>query len=246
MDLLHWPGDYGLASIDVDCLHVMERDLEEGLDGKVRADILAFTTLVETKLKPAVLYLSWVDSENFTKVSRKWYANVLPFPLNYVVPGKLHRQANSYVEASYNLDEKAIGIQVLNTAKCCIDLLADRLGELNFFCGNRPTSLDAIVYAYLAIICKIQLHNNILKPHLQRYPNLINLVDRIHRNYFPSKEEPSTPSVSSSDFRLVDKLYFAGMAIGATLAYTVLSGFVTIAAVDEDEDEDDMVDFDDE
>lgn len=60
------------------------------------------------------LYLNLVDSENFTKISRRWYANVLPFPLNYFVPGKLHRQASNYVEALYNLDEKAIGVQVLN------------------------------------------------------------------------------------------------------------------------------------
>ena len=34
----------------------------------------------------------WVDNKNYTKFTRPWYAQRLPFPLNYIIPGRISRQ----------------------------------------------------------------------------------------------------------------------------------------------------------
>lgn len=31
----------------------------------------------------------WVDSKNYTELTRPWYAGVLPLPLNWIVPGRI-------------------------------------------------------------------------------------------------------------------------------------------------------------
>ena len=43
------------------------------------------------------LYTLWLDSTNFTEFTRPWYAKVLPFPLNYFVPGRMAQRARSWI-----------------------------------------------------------------------------------------------------------------------------------------------------
>ncbi|KAI9532465.1 hypothetical protein NQZ68_031989 [Dissostichus eleginoides] len=62
------------------------------LSAREGADSLAFISLLEERLKPALIYNSWVDSKNYVEVTRRWYAEHLPFPLNFLLPGRMQRQ----------------------------------------------------------------------------------------------------------------------------------------------------------
>ncbi|XP_063736915.1 metaxin-1-like isoform X1 [Eleginops maclovinus] len=62
------------------------------LSAKEGADSLAFISLLEERLRPALIYNSWVDSKNYVEVTRRWYAEHLPFPLNFLLPGRMQRQ----------------------------------------------------------------------------------------------------------------------------------------------------------
>lgn len=56
-----------------------------------RAGALAQTCL-SLPVYPIQIHTFWVDSKNFVEVTRKWYAEALPFPLNFFLPGRMQRQ----------------------------------------------------------------------------------------------------------------------------------------------------------
>ncbi|XP_028428326.1 metaxin-1 [Perca flavescens] len=62
------------------------------LSAKEGADSLAFISLLEEKLKPALIYTFWVEPKNYVDVTRRWYAEHLPFPLNFFLPGRMQRR----------------------------------------------------------------------------------------------------------------------------------------------------------
>lgn len=54
---------------------------------------------------------------------------------------------------------------------------------------SRPTTLDAVVFAHLAVIWKARLPNNKLNNYLQGYDNLCSFCGRVLQRYFPPEEE---------------------------------------------------------
>ncbi|XP_024251447.1 metaxin-1 isoform X3 [Oncorhynchus tshawytscha] len=144
LELYCWKGDWGLPSVDTDCLTVLAyakfagaplkvhkitnpwrsptgtlpalKTTEEStrslskpsniiihlrkqkynadydLSAKEGADTLAFVSLLEEKLLPALIYTQWVDSKNYVDVTRRWYAENIPFPLNFLLPNRIHNQ----------------------------------------------------------------------------------------------------------------------------------------------------------
>lgn len=62
-----------------------------------------------------------------------------------------------------------------------------RLGDSEFLFGAHPTSLDAVLYAYLAPLLKAPFPNCILQNHLKACNNLHKYVIRISQRYFPSE-----------------------------------------------------------
>lgn len=76
-------------------------------------------------------------------------------------------------------------LQLLSDAEKCLTALSVRLGEEKFFFGKSPTSLDAIVYSYIAPLVKVPFQQCALQNHLKACPNLMAFVSRISRAYFP-------------------------------------------------------------
>lgn len=74
--------------------------------------------------------------------------------------------------------------ELLIKAKIFINMLAERLGENNwFFGGQKPSEFDANIYASLAILLHMQLQNNDLKTHISECPNLVKYLKRIRTKY---------------------------------------------------------------
>lgn len=43
-------------------------------------------------MSPIQIHTFWVDAKNYVEVTRKWYAEAMPFPLNFFLPGRMQRQ----------------------------------------------------------------------------------------------------------------------------------------------------------
>ena len=58
-----------------------------------KADVLAFTALVERRLEPATAYTMWCEKQSYTAHTRRVYGAGLPLPLNYWLPWSQRRAA---------------------------------------------------------------------------------------------------------------------------------------------------------
>ncbi|KAG8012078.1 Metaxin-3 [Nibea albiflora] len=124
------------------------------LSARQGADTMAYIALLEEKLRPALLHTFWVDAENYSNLTRPWFASRSPFPLNFLVPPRHANIALSRIlltkgEAPLHRITEVEG-RIYSDAKECLNLLSYRLGTENYFFGNSPTSLDAFVFGFVA------------------------------------------------------------------------------------------------
>uniref|UniRef100_A0A665SZC4 Metaxin-1 n=1 Tax=Echeneis naucrates TaxID=173247 RepID=A0A665SZC4_ECHNA len=214
-ELFCWEGDWGLPSVSTDCLVVLvstrhsepdrfrpeqsgpevlvcvfqKYNADFDLSAKEGADSLAFISLMEEKLAPALIYMFWVEPKNYVDVTRRWYAEHMPFPLNFFLPGRMQRQqleklrllrGDDSLEAGEELEK-----ELYRDAAECMNLLSQRLGSHKFFFGDSPSSLDAYVFGHLAPVLKSKLPNGKLQQHLKSLDNLANFCTNILLLYFP-------------------------------------------------------------
>ncbi|KAJ8335209.1 hypothetical protein SKAU_G00408480 [Synaphobranchus kaupii] len=295
LELYCWKGDWGLPSVDTDCLTVLAyakfagaplkvhkitnpwrsptgslpalKTSEEGsvsqpskiiihlrkqkynadydLSAKEGADTLAFISLLEEKLLPALIYTFWLDSKNYVDVTRRWHAENIPFPLNFYLPNRIHGQQLErlrLVRGDNGLEPgDDVEKELYRDAFECMSLLSQRLGSHKFFFGDSPSSLDAYVFGYLAPLAKAKLPNGKLQQHLNSLDNLRNFCTNILTLYFPSegRDPPSQKTSSQPEGgdcdnepnRRRNQVLSVLVALGAMLGYAILTGIVSIQRV---------------
>uniref|UniRef100_A0A8C8B5D0 Metaxin-1 n=1 Tax=Otus sunia TaxID=257818 RepID=A0A8C8B5D0_9STRI len=153
------------------------------------ADTLAFVSLLEEKLLPVLIHTFWVDAKNYVEHTRKWYAETVPFPLNFFLPNCMHKRHLERLQLmwgdGYMEDEEKLEKELYRDARECLTLLSQRLGSQKFFFGDSPASLDAFVFSRLAPLLKAKLPNGKLQQHLKSLQNLCNYCTSILSLYFP-------------------------------------------------------------
>lgn len=223
--------------------------LDHDLTAKQSADIVAFTALLEDKLVPALLYLWWVDSKTYLELTRPWFSSRLPFPLNFYLPMKKHKDYVNYLNQAYNSDnltEVEREQKVYKDAKECLNILSSKLGNREFFFGNRPSSLDAVVFGYLAPLLKAPFPNTVLQTHLKSCHELTRFCERILSKYFPltpeeeadlrkKEEERRHQQTDVSEFpnKRRNMMVAGAVALTAMMGYAFLSGLIEIEVIDE-------------
>ncbi|XP_057689293.1 metaxin-1a [Corythoichthys intestinalis] len=285
-ELFVWEGDWGLPSVNSDCLMLLAYAQFSGAPLKVRkvcnpwrspggslpamrtadkeallqpsdiiihlrkqkynadydlsadeaADSLAFVALVQQKLTPAVIYALWVEPKNFVEVTRRWYAERTCFPFSLFLPGRMQRhqldklrllRGDASLEASEELEKELYG-----EATDCMDLLSQRLGKQKFFFGDSPSSLDAVVFGWLAPILKCKLPGGKLQRHLKSLDNLHAFCSNILLIYFP--QNGGTGDVRPAETgelapeRHGKQVLSALVALAAMLSYAALTGLLSV------------------
>ncbi|XP_013885316.1 metaxin-1 [Austrofundulus limnaeus] len=212
------------------------------LSAKEGADSLAFISLMEEKLVPALIYTFWIEPKNYVDVTRPWFAEHMAFPLNFFLPGRMQRQQLEKLRLLRGVDNLETGEELekelFHDATECMNLLSQRLGSQKFFFGDSPSSLDAYVFGHLAPVLRCKLPNGKLQQHLKTLKNLTDFCSNILLLYFPRDVRDSggpkaAPQPDDADFNDVpDKrrkqLLSALVALGAMLTYALVSGMVPI------------------
>ncbi|KAM6968111.1 thrombospondin-3a [Aplochiton taeniatus] len=215
------------------------------LSAKEVADSLAFTSLMEQKLMPAMIYSVWVDPKNYVEVTRRWHADHMTFPMNYFLPGRMQGQQQERLRLIRGWEELEAGEELekelYQEAVECMNFLSQRLGSRKFFFGDCPSSLDAFVFGHLAPILKSQVPNGKLRQHLVSLDNLNTFCCNILLLYFPSngcdsysRKVSSQPEGGDGDHvpnRRRKQLLSVLVALGAMLSYALLTGIVAIQQV---------------
>ncbi|KAI9505553.1 hypothetical protein GGI25_000944 [Coemansia spiralis] len=94
------------------------------------------------------------------------------------------RQTN----ANQSVDTALVCHPVLRQADQYLALLSQKLGRKDYFFGQSPTLLDAVVYGYLSLVLRIDLPQNTLKTLIKtRYLNLAEHCTRVHALLKPPK-----------------------------------------------------------
>ncbi|KAI1732462.1 outer mitochondrial membrane transport complex protein [Ditylenchus destructor] len=140
----------------------------------------AYDSYLKQKLLPALTYLLWLDDANFGTVTHYWYSSKLPFGYNSYYIMQRKRQAKAFIEACRKSPTQLTldGIQVLNA-------LSAKLGDNKYFCGDKPCSLDALIFGYLAPLLRLPLPTDRLQLHLTSCPNLVRFVESLISIYLP-------------------------------------------------------------
>jgi len=163
------------------------------LSSRQGAEVTAFIQLMEDKMGPALKYLYWVDTKNHLEMTRPWFGKHLPFPLGLYYPNKFEQEAIQLIESLHGHfgedgeigNDTVVETSVYKGAEECLTMLSNRLGENQYMFGRSPSSLDAVMYGYLAPLLKAPFPNNALQNYLKACGNLVKFVVRISQNYFP-------------------------------------------------------------
>ncbi|BFZ01007.1 hypothetical protein BsWGS_04046 [Bradybaena similaris] len=172
------------------------------LSCKQSADVLAFSAMLEERLLPALLHLWWMDDKTFIDVTRPWYASAIPFPFSLFHPRRKQKKAELRVLLTKGGDyitDAETEAKVYKEAKECLNLLSYKLGDKPFMFGRVPSSLDALIFGYLAPLLKAPLPSNQLQTHLLQCDNLCRLCNDILTVFFPADVQESNASKKQSD-----------------------------------------------
>ncbi|XP_031572034.1 metaxin-1-like [Actinia tenebrosa] len=243
-------GDKILTSSQkiMDFLREQNFNADYQLTAKQGADTLAFMALIEDKFYPALQYWFWGDGSNYSEFTRALYAKRLPIPLSFIIPGQMAKVGKYVATKSLEIEEEnetAFENKIFNDALQCLQNLSIQLGDKPFFFGESPTTLDAVVFAHIAIVWRAPpLPNNKLKLHLSGFENLIAFCSRILQRYFPynpedpppeTKPKPTATTLDEDPYQRRKMWLSVGLAALAMTGYALFSGLVQFNITTEDE-----------
>ncbi|KAJ3331930.1 hypothetical protein HDU93_009418 [Gonapodya sp. JEL0774] len=189
---------------------VQGHDLDVNLNGSERAEIHAYTALIENELYDALVYIAiqlynrFTDSENFTSSTQYHLSRTISFPSRYWTPQQIRTVAlertamygrSRYVPhtdlwAASSRDEDRTPEResdVYINARACFRALESKLGRGPFLFGKRPSSLDAVLLAHLlhhlANAPPELPHHTLSDMITNEFPRLLDYARR-HRTYY--------------------------------------------------------------
>uniref|UniRef100_A0AAG5DCV6 Metaxin-2 n=1 Tax=Anopheles atroparvus TaxID=41427 RepID=A0AAG5DCV6_ANOAO len=178
------------AEFDHICTFIEEqfnRTLKEHLTQDKKDQVRSTCCLAENIFTVAEQHISWVDAEVRDTITKKRNGCVYPFPLNHIQNWRkeaaVKRQLSLAEKLNVGLDEV-----IRDVDHMCQDLSA-MLGEQEYFFGDSPTELDALVFGHLFSIFTMKLPNNRLALTINKYSNLNQFCRKIDHTYFSPKEQ---------------------------------------------------------
>ncbi|VDM64860.1 unnamed protein product [Angiostrongylus costaricensis] len=289
MELHVWPADFGLPSIDVGCLQFLMSSFcsnpvsvaysvspwhsptgeypavfDKKRQGKVVTDFDKFVEMLRNSGQEVV-----IDAE-LTSSERSQIDAFSCFLQQYLHPAVVTFHSDtplvfvsSFIPVQSVLSGKTWIASNL-TRDFTLNMLSAKLGDNKFFCGNKPSSLDALVFGYLAPLLRLPLPNDRLQLHLRACPNLVRFVEQVASIYLPPTEEQlrlqkadrkmwemrlqkaekakeaekvatAEASQVQEDLPLRDAILFGLGAITLSLVFAIHSGIIQVVVEDEEQ-----------
>lgn len=141
-------------------------------------------SLVDSILTNAELYITWCNDIVLEEITKKRYGSVYPFPLNHIQNWRKRqavlKQLNFYDWKTLTFDEV-----VERVDKLCQSLVM-KLKDQEYFFGNSPCELDALVFGHLFCIFTTELPACVspLKETINKYNSLTQFCGRIEKKYY--------------------------------------------------------------
>ncbi|CAL1541716.1 unnamed protein product [Lymnaea stagnalis] len=147
-----------------------------------RSEMRAYMSMIENIMGNAELYLAWLNTDIANEVTKPRYGCSYPWPLNWILPWRKQRD----IRAKLKANEWAVKSleEVCEEVKICCQALSERLEKKQFFFGDHPTELDALVFGHLYTIVTTILPGGHFTAVVQEFPNLAQFCKRIEDKYF--------------------------------------------------------------
>jgi glutathione S-transferase len=155
--------------------------LDHALTTEQKARALVMQRMLEEHYYWILVYMRWVEPTNWEKAKKEFFAE-MPAPLRAILPSLIRRSIKKTlwqqgISRHSPEDIYAFGIQDLTA-------LADLLTPNGFFLGDKPASIDAIIYAFIANTAYTPLTSP-LKVFIEQRPEFAAYYNRM-QNYLLS------------------------------------------------------------
>lgn len=205
------------------------------LSAKQCSEVVAYENLLMEKLYPALMYLWWVEPKSYYDVIHKWFFSSIPFPYKFWYPGKFHKGHTDLISSIFDdsSDTQTIETELHKQAQECLTMLSNRLGDREYFFGRSPSTIDAVVFSYLALLLKVDLKVQVLQNHIKACPNLSRYVTKAIQRFFPSEghkksETRDSPAKDEVPNKGRNLLLSGLIAISAMFGYAIAAGLVQV------------------
>ncbi|MBB6523573.1 glutathione S-transferase C-terminal domain-containing protein [Pseudoteredinibacter isoporae] len=160
-----------------------DRPLEKDLNPEQQAQSYLMIKSLDENLYWCLVHSRWIREDGW-EVTNKALFSSLPGPLKLFVPALVRRGV------AKNLKHHGMGLhsddEILAIAKQSIDALAVLLGDKPYFFGDKPSNLDATVFALIVQLTHSE--NDIaISPFAKAHQNLVDYCERIAKAYYPEE-----------------------------------------------------------
>lgn len=154
--------------------------LDAHLSAEQKAISHATQHMLDEHLAWVVIYSRWVSEKNFKIIKNTFFSNI-PAPMRLIASKKVRKYMlnalNSQGVSRHQEDE------VYQLGKEDVSALSMLLGNKYYFFGDKPSTLDATAYAYIASIIHVPMESP-LKRFVLDQSNLVDFCERIDEQYF--------------------------------------------------------------
>ncbi|KAL2740743.1 metaxin-2-like [Vespula squamosa] len=169
-----------------------------------KSDMKAYISLVNNVFVNAELYICWVDQTTLEEVTKQRHGSVYPWPLNHYLNWQKRKQVikRLTVLGWYNRTLEEVSNEVEN---CCV-ILSERLNGRNFFFGDKPTELDALVYGHIHALTNFHFLPSTqgINTIIHIFPRLMDHAYKINSIYFNQKLDQSKEDIFEDDYIIRD------------------------------------------
>ncbi len=165
-------------------IQYLEKKYGHPLDGQLtdqqKAIAYLTTKSIDENLYFALVYSRWQDDESWPTVKQTFFGK-FPFPLKIIAPVVARKKVIKTLHGQGISRHSKTEIQ--DICRLTFQALSDLIGENEFVFGDKPCSLDATIFAFMAEFILAELDNS-FNEIARSYPVLVKYCQRIFKTYY--------------------------------------------------------------
>jgi glutathione S-transferase len=154
--------------------------LDAHLSPEQRAKGHAVRRMLEEATYFIGVYYRWVDDHAYA-VTRPEMQKLMPAVIGSFIVGRIRKKIRATVRAQGT--GRHLPAEIAELGKADFTALSLLLGDQPFLLGEKPTSFDATVYAFLVAFADFPVESSI-RTHVLETPNLVAYVERFKARFW--------------------------------------------------------------
>lgn len=157
--------------------------LEEGITEAQKAISQLITKSLDENFYWCIVYSRWVREDTWPTIRDAFFGS-LPFPLKHMIPFVARKGVKSAL-AKHGIGKHS-DEEIMRIAENTLANLSVLLADKPYFFGESPSTLDAVVYGFVAQVTLVDLENPLIK-RARKHQNLVAFCHRIQATYYSTR-----------------------------------------------------------